>query len=298
MAIFELACPACRGGLTVDRETAYCEACQRRYRRQNDIWRFLLPERAARFENLAEEYRLLREAEGWGAADASYYRALPEVAADDPQRAIWRIVAKNFQRLVRYLNELEPARILDIGSGNGWLANQLTRRGYTVAALDLSDDVRDGLGAAVNYETSFERYQAEFDRLPFRQGQFDAVLFSASLHYSNALADTLGEAARVLGPNGQVIVLATPVYTMPNSGATMIAERERTFRVRFGFEQTARTTGFSTERQLAQAAEEAGLSVNFWHGDDHWIKQLRRVWIQKKTGREPARFPLIVMRRI
>src|SRR5438128_3819301 len=116
---------------------------------------------------------MLRTAEGWGASDATYYRALPQVVTDDPQRAIWRIVAKHFTRLLRLLKELQPTRILDNGAGNGWVSYQLTRRGYIVAALDLADDALDGLGASIHYHRSFESYQAEFDRLPFQQNQFD-----------------------------------------------------------------------------------------------------------------------------
>ncbi len=292
---FKLACPQCREPLAVQGKTAYCALCGRDYFEQNGIWHFLPPARVKSFEKLLQEYCLLRAAEGWGAGDASYYRALPQVASDDPQRAIWRIVAKNFTRLLTLLAELQPQQILDNGAGNGWVSYQLARRGYTVAAIDLSDDARDGLGASVHYDHAFECYQAEFDHLPFQANEFDVVLFSGSLHYSTDLPRTLREAGRVLRPNGAIVILASPLFRLRDSGTAMVADREKNFHARFGYEQAARVTSFFTESQLEQAASEVGMRVWFLHSDNHWLKRLRRAWIQRKSGREPARFPLIVM---
>jgi len=294
---FELACPHCRGHLDVNGESAHCQGCGREYFRQDGIWRFLLPSRAQQVEEFLGEYRLLRSVDGWGASNAKYYRDLPQVAAHDPQRAIWRIVAKNFRRLLDVLAEIKPGRILDMGAGNGWVSYQLTHRGYTVAALDISDDVRDGLGASIYYECAFDRYQAEFDRLPFRQAQFDVIIFSASLHYSNDLSATLREAARALCPNGKIIIIASPVFKFQHSGAMLVTERERKFKERFGFAPASPGKGFLTELEIKESAQTAQLSVNFSHSDDHWLKSLRRAWIQRKIGREPARFPLIVLQK-
>lgn len=293
----ELACPLCRIHLDVIGETAHCEGCGRKYVRQHGIWRFLLPARAKQFEKFLEKYRRMRRAEGWGAADADYFRALPRVSPDDPQHAIWRIVANNFPRLLNLLAEIKPTRILDNGAGNGWLSYQLTSRGYTVAALDLSDDFQDGLGASIHYDCAFERYQAEFDRLPFYDEQFDVVLFSASLHYSNDLFVTLQESARVLCPNGKIIIVAAPVFKLHDSGTVLIAERERKFKELFESAQAIRANGFFTEQEIEHAALRTQMSAKFSYSDNHWLKSLRRAWIQRKIGREPARFPLIVLQK-
>src|SRR5437868_5658951 len=54
-------------------------------------------------------------------------------------------------------------RILDLGAGNGWLANRLAERGHRVIAVDLLDDPLDGLGAARHYAAAFSALLAEFD---------------------------------------------------------------------------------------------------------------------------------------
>jgi len=169
------------------------------------------------------------------------------------------------------LGDAKNLGVLDIGAGNGWLTNQLASRGHRVAAVDLNDDARDGLGAAVNYSSAVERYQAEFNYLPFSDAQFDRVIFNASLHYASSLAATLAEARRMLAPRGAIIVLDSPFYSrrMPPRGLTRL--------------------------QLRAAARESNLELRIEYADDAWHKRVRRKFVEIKIGREPAHFPIILL---
>ena len=60
-----------------------------------------------------------------------------------------------------------PLRLLDLGAGNGWLSYHLARRGHEAAAVDLTVNDFDGLGAHVHFDAPFTPVQAEFDHLPF-----------------------------------------------------------------------------------------------------------------------------------
>ena len=277
---------------------ATCQNCQQTFTRREGIWRFLPPSREREFADFVRDYRIVRADEGWGASDASYYRALPHVDQDDPQRNIWRIRARSFGRLLALIGKGGPLKILDVGAGNGWLANQLAQRGHIVAALDLADDPRDGLGARVHYAASFEMYQAEFDRMPFSGTQFDVVIFNAALHYACTLPITLREARRVMRSHGNTIVMDSPFYSRPSSGAAMVAEREAGFARKFGFNRQVRVIGFLTRTDLEQSAAEAGLMMDIWAEDNRWATHLRREWVEWHTGREPARFPVVVLKRV
>jgi len=278
-------------------DAATCETCQQTFARREDTWCFLPPSREREFADFRREYQTVRADEGWGALDASYYRALPHVDQDDPQRNIWCIRECSFERLLRLIGNGKPLKILDVGAGNGWLANQLARQGHTLAALDLADDSRDGLGARVHYETSFEAYQAEFDRMPFGEAQFDVVIFNAALHYADALSVTLREARRVMRSDGSIMVMDSPFYARPLSGTAMVAEREASFARKYGFNRQVRTIGFLTRAGLEQSAAEAGLEMDTWAEDNRWATRLRCTWIGWRTGREPARFPIVVLKR-
>jgi ubiquinone/menaquinone biosynthesis C-methylase UbiE len=291
-----LACPICQSVLSVKGAAATCATCQQTFARREGIWRFLPQSRACEFADFLREYQTVRADEDWGAADADYYRTLPHVGKDDPQRNIWRIRARSFERLLTLIGNGGPVKILDVGAGNGWLANQLGRRGHTVAALDLADDSHDGLGARVHYAASFETYQAEFDRMPFGEAQFDMVIFNAALHYARALSVTLREARRVMRSDGSIIVMDSPFYSRPSSGAAMLAEREASFAHKYGFNRQVRTIGFLTRADLEQSAAEAGLEMDIWAEDNRWAARLRRTWIERRTGREPARFPVVMLK--
>ena len=295
--MIELACLVCQSILAVQGERATCTTCGRTFTQRDGIWRFLSSPREGEFADFLREYRTVRADEGWGAAGADYYCALPHVDPDDPQRDIWRIRVNHFQRLLALIGNGGPLKILDAGAGNGWLAHQLARRGHIVAALDLADDPRDGLGASVHYATRFETYQAEFDRMPFGEAQFDVVIFNAALHYAYALAVTLREACRVVRSDGSIIVMDSPFYSRLSSGAAMVAEREASFASKYGFDRQVRTAGFLTQAALGQAAAEAGLEIKIGADEGGRMARLRRAWAERRTGREQARFPIVILKR-
>ncbi|MBV9282476.1 MAG: class I SAM-dependent methyltransferase, partial [Chloroflexi bacterium] len=151
------ACPICHSPLAPTGDDARCDRCDRAYACSRRIWRFLPEERLAQYGRFLREYQIVREDQGWGRPDATYYLALPHVSPDDPQRAIWRrrsescrvLFAKVVEPMAARLGR--PLRILDLGAGNCWLAYRLAEMGHLVAAIDLSVDMTDGLGAHVWY---------------------------------------------------------------------------------------------------------------------------------------------------
>ena len=95
-------------------------------------------------------------------------------------------------------------RVLDVGCGTGALAAALADRGGAkVWGVEPSPEMRDVARARLPAASASADGTAE--ALPFRDGWFDAVVFSLVIH----LVDrdrALGEAARVLAPGGRVVV--------------------------------------------------------------------------------------------
>ena len=299
------ACPACREPLkSVGPDAMGCPVCRRSYRRSDGIWCFLLPEREAFFQAFLRDYEAIRRAEGRGSDDPAYYRSLPFEDRTGRFQADWRIRAKSFRAFLRrVLEPLErrrgrPLRVLDLGAGNGWLSYRLALRGHESVAVDLRTNAWDGLGAHVYYDATFLPVQAEFDRLPFADGQFDLVVFNASLHYSTDYVVTLAEALRVLRPDGSIVIMDTPVYRRAASGAQMVRERQAEFTRKYGFPSDALPSEhYLTEDRLQGLAEALGLCWSRIRPFYGWRWALRP-WKALLTGhREPARFFVIVGQR-
>ena len=88
------------------------------------------------------------------------------------------------------------------GAGNGWMSYRLAQRGHRPVAVDIFTDGLDGLarGAALRHE--FPCVEAEFDRLPFADAQFDLAVFNSSLHYSTDYQRHAGRSAAMPAPGG------------------------------------------------------------------------------------------------
>ncbi len=264
----------------------------------------LAPDRLAYYAEFVADYERIRAAEGRGSGEKSYYLALPHTDTTGNNSAQWKIRARSYDCLIRrILNPLSDGEtVLDLGAGNCWLSFQLARRGYRPVAVDLLTNSQDGLGAAIHYHHklgwSFPRFQAELDCLPFQNGQFDAVIFNASFHYSENYEITLREALRCLKPDGLVVICDTPWYSREESGKQMVAERRVSFRNRF------RTASDSVESQEYLTDErlrslEELLSIRWtiyrpWYG---W-RWAMRPWVARlRKLREPSKFRIYVARK-
>jgi SAM-dependent methyltransferase len=255
-----------------------------------------------RLAQFAREYRTVRRTEGWGSHDPAYYRGLPYRDLTGRFKGIWRIRARSFVTLINSviepLEQHTALRVLDLGAGSGWLAYRLAQRGHWVLAIDLLDDVLDGLGATRHYACNLRPVVAEFDRLPLAAEQVDLVVFNASLHYSSDYAVTLGETLRVLRAGGTLVILDSPMYFDPTSGARMVQERRARFLAHYGFASDALSSEhFLTPARLDTLGAQLDIGWRVYRPALDWRSAFGRALGGARAGREPAHFPVIVGRR-
>lgn len=298
-------CPRCQTPLErVAPDRVLCPQDGLEFRNEAGIWYFLLPESQAHYARFIADYEAVRRLEGRGSTSADYYRALPFRDLSGRHQADWRIRARSFDVLVKnVLTRLQAPlgrslRIIDLGAGNGWLSNRLSAQGDRVIAVDLLVNDQDGLGAWKFYEHSFTPVQAEFNHLPIMDRFADAVIFNASFHYSENYVEALKEALRVLAPEGQIVIIDSPVYHRADSGAKMVHEREEQFEAEYGFaSNNLQSENYLTYTRLKELAQELNLTWKFvtpFYGL-RWM--LRPVIAKAAHRREPAKFHLIVGRR-
>ena len=292
-----LICPACRVALETRAEGLHCANCQQIYPCKGGIWR--LSQETPQQSTFLDQYRTVRQSEGWGSQSSAYYRSLPHVDADDPHAAIWRVRAASYQALiaqvVRPCEQALPLQIVDLGAGNGWLSYRLSRRGHRLAALDLHGDERDGLGAWSHYDATFTPIEADFSRLPLAAAQADLVIFNAALHYADDPVSVLAEARRVLRAGGQLVVLDSPTYHNRSSGQQMLRERAERFAQQYGWQSHPTGAGFFEFAEWPDYAVQLGMSLRIISPRHGLALRRKRWWAWLRGHREPAAFPLIVL---
>jgi SAM-dependent methyltransferase len=295
-----LACPVCHADLEDLPSGARCAVCVVEYPTVDGIGRFLPPVRVDAFAAFLHDYTTVRLAEGRASADPEFFRRLPEPTPGTPLEQQWRMRARTWEVVQRRILGVSsgPLRVLDVGAGVGWLSNRLTELGHEAAAIDLTVDPDDGLGAARHYRCEFVRLQAEMDALPVADSSVDLVVFNASLHYSTDLERTLHEALRVLAPNGRIVVMDSPLYRRRADGEAMIAERHADFDRRFGTRSdSVPSIGYLTSEMLATTAASLNLIWSRhrpWYGWT-WAWKPWRARLHRR--RAPSRFELLVAHR-
>jgi demethylmenaquinone methyltransferase/2-methoxy-6-polyprenyl-1,4-benzoquinol methylase len=103
-------------------------------------------------------------------------------------------------------------RILDVATGTGLIASELIRRyGCSVVGVDQSEDMLSRasrrLASEPHLAERVELVTAQAERLPFADGEFDAVTVGYLLRYVDDPAVTMRELVRVVKPGGTVASL-------------------------------------------------------------------------------------------
>ena len=283
-----------------------CEQCEFVLQHDRGIWLALPPDRARHYNRFMTDYQIVRATEGRGSTDAAFYLALPYRDLSGRNQAQWNIRGQTYRYIEHdLLPALHPggARldILDLGAGNGWLSYRLAAQGHRPVAVDLLVNNTDGLGAASHYlqklQVLFPRFQAELDRLPFADAQFDCAIFNASFHYSESYAQTLAEALRCVRKGGHVVIADSPWYAKDESGRQMLRERRTSFQQHFGFPSDGLSSQeYLTDARLNELEKLFGLRWQIHHLN-YGLRWAMRPVVAKLNGkREPSSFRIYVAR--
>ncbi len=304
-----LRCPACSAALRPvtyhalgkTHEEIVCAECSAVMAQKQGIWLALAANRENYLQHFIRDYEAVRKAEGRGSDDPQFYLSLPYRDRTELHSRQWRIRSRTYKYIEHSIlpaiaeKAAQPLTVLDLGAGNGWLSYRLAGLGHRPVAVDLQTNAFDGLGAAVHYQHAlpmfFPRFQAEVDRLPFGDSQFDCAIFNASFHYSENYDRTLAEAIRCLRPGGTIVIADSPTYSREENGQRMVEERRQSFQKRFGFASESLASGeyLTTERLVALEVKHdiEWLTHDVWYGI-RWA--CRPLIATLKRRREPSRF--------
>lgn len=129
---------------------------------------------------------------------------------------------EEYRAIVERISRDAPARILDWGCGWGQVSDLLQKAGLVVTSFDY----RPGEPAGIRSLERFPQLSAHIThdprRLPFADGDFDAVLSCGVLEHVEDPDASLEEIRRVLAPGGTLYV-----YKLPNRASYLEAIAKR-----------------------------------------------------------------------
>jgi demethylmenaquinone methyltransferase/2-methoxy-6-polyprenyl-1,4-benzoquinol methylase len=122
--------------------------------------------------------------------------------------------------LVRAVDPRPGQRVLDVATGTGMVAAALVRHApCDVVGLDQSEAMLAAASARLAGDPELARHvtlvEGEAERLPFGDGDFEALTFTYLLRYVDDPAATMRELARVVAPGGRIGMLEFGVPRAP-----------------------------------------------------------------------------------
>ena len=140
------------------------------------------------------------EAAGWEARAESYHRHLGAMTSPV------------IEPLLDAAGVDRATRVLDVATGPGYAAAACAVRGASVVGVDVASAM---VALARRLRPEIEFRQADAERLPFGDGEFDAVVANFLIPHVGRPERVAAELARVLAPGGR---LALSTWDVPSRG--------------------------------------------------------------------------------
>lgn len=171
------------------------------------------------FTSFEQAYIYIRKKEGRILSIEEIIR-LPHASQSNPNAEEWKLRIHSTNRLIKYLDKLKPATVLDLACGNGWLTYKLSKIAGHVYGLDvnftelkLAEQLLKGEDATLIYGDVFE-WQAE--------QTFDIIIINASIQYFEDVSKLVKRLMTRLSPQGEIHILDSPFY--PTAKEVMAAK--------------------------------------------------------------------------
>jgi ArsR family transcriptional regulator len=118
----------------------------------------------------------------------------------------WEATARAFVGLMRL------GDVLDIGSGDGTIAQLVAARARSITCLDRSEKMIAAARDRLAPHSHVKFAVADAAELPFAKDSFDEVLLFNVLTHAASPAKVLAESARVLRPRGAIVVVTLDAH--------------------------------------------------------------------------------------
>ncbi len=202
-----LACPECRAGLSeLSGEKSRCSGCGRMFQRDGGIWEMLPLPGNGLYEDALEQ----RE----------YYEGPAADSIDSKRRRFGPLHYNKVRGIIDQAVSLAAGggrlKVCEIGAGTAlhasWFMEEVPVEGFF--GVDVSRRALQNGRSRWEMHPEFVPVQGSAYRLPMKDGIFDLVFFSGTLHHCHHPAQAVAEAARILRKGG-ILIISEPVWYFP-----------------------------------------------------------------------------------
>lgn len=118
---------------------------------------------------------------------------------------ISRGIADSIEHCVLRLNPQPSERVLDLATGTGWTSRLVARRGAKVTGVDIGADLVAAAADRAKAEGLDVHYcVGDAEKLPFEDGEFDAVISTCGVMFASRPEAAASELARVCRKGGRI----------------------------------------------------------------------------------------------
>jgi len=145
---------------------------------------------------------------------------LPSIAEQHPHYREWKLRKESADRLKKYLSALDrPLKILELGSGNGWLSHFLaTIPGSELTGVDINLAEFIQAQRVFHQRPNLNFVHGDIQSPAIASQTFDCILFAASLQYFSSPRDIISYSLQKLNKNGELHILDTNFYKKEEIG--------------------------------------------------------------------------------
>jgi ubiquinone/menaquinone biosynthesis C-methylase UbiE len=170
----------------------------------------------------------------------------------------------------RALGDQPLGRLVDVGTGTGRMIELFGRSAQLSIGIDRSSEMlrlaRVKLEAA-GIPSSLR--QGDMYALPLDDGSADTIIIHQVLHYAHSPAEAIGEAARVLSPDGRLLIVDFAAHQREEL-------RTSDAHIRLGFDDDTMKAWFKSagvEIDHVEHLEGGELTVTVWRGAKAGVRQ-------------------------
>ena len=139
---------------------------------------------------------------------------LPDIAVEHPHYGEWKLRKESAERLKKYLaGKDRPLKILEVGSGNGWLSyflSSIPNSNVTGVDINLTEIIQ--AQRVFHQRPNLRFVHGDIKSPEIANAAFDCIVFAACIQYFASPKDIISYALQQLKKEGEIHVLDSNFY--------------------------------------------------------------------------------------